>query len=78
MSFKKEVTPEIMQECAKLLKSIMPDGYGFTLILFETNQQPTKMHYISDAERNDMKVSLKELLNKWEAIDRIKGGLNSN
>lgn len=78
MSTKKEVTPEVMQAYAKLLDSVIPEGYGFTLFVFETNVSPSKINYISSTKREDMKAGIREMLNKWDAVDNIKKGFNSN
>ena len=64
---KKDIPPEIMKEYAKLLSCVMPEGWCFTLLVFEANKNPGKVNYISSAQRASMKESLRGVLQKWES-----------
>lgn len=53
-----------------LLGEHMPDGFGFTLLLFDTADRPDaapgSIFYISSVDRGDMIVALKEFIKKQE------------
>jgi hypothetical protein len=50
---------------AKALADAMPDGWLFSLQLWTAGEK-SFMTYISNANREDMKKSMRELLEKWE------------
>ena len=61
--------PEIERvstEIGRMLKNVMPDGWGFTLLMF-TYGADGSMFYISSAERSDMMRPMREFLQKFEA-----------
>jgi hypothetical protein len=68
---KKDLGPEAMQLIAELLKTLMPPGWGFTLLTFETNGIAEKILYISSAERDSMKITMETLLDKWNTGDEF-------
>lgn len=61
-----DITPQAMQAMGDLLKSVLPDGVGFSLIIFDVNREQTHFRYVSNGQRQDMLKSLRELLAKWE------------
>ena len=67
----KEMNDEIMRHYATILKNIMPEGYGFSLIVFRTSDHPKmpvgKYFYISNAKRQSMIESLEAVLEKWKS-----------
>lgn len=65
MGKNKPTDDETMRLYAQLLQNIVTEGYGFTLLVFEINAIPAKIAYISNAEREDMKNTMQEMLNKW-------------
>lgn len=75
---KKEIDTEAMRLIADLLKTFMPPNWGFTLLTFETNNEAAKVNYISTAERERMKGTLRAMLEKWDATDEFRKNLNDN
>lgn len=75
---KKEIDTEAMRLIADLLKTFMPPNWGFTLLTFETNTEAAKIRYISTAERERMKGTMRAMLEKWGATDEFKKNLNDN
>ena len=67
-----ELNDDAMKLIADLLKTFMPPNWGFTLLTFETNQIAGKINYISSAERETMKETLKAMIDKWDAIEDFK------
>lgn len=65
MAKNKPTDDETMRLYAQLLQNVVTEGYGFTLLVFETNTMPSKIAYISNAEREDMKNTMQEMLDKW-------------
>lgn len=60
----KEVQERLLQ-LAKLLQSECPEGWGFALQMFEFKGKA--FFYISNADRKDMIMALKEFIRKEEA-----------
>lgn len=58
-------TSEIMQSAASSLKSILPKGIGFALLVFEFHK-PGISNYISNAQRADMITALRETADRLE------------
>lgn len=56
----------IARDIGKLIGSQMPPGWGYCLILF-TFGEGGHMTYISNANRDDVVATLKELAGKMEA-----------
>ena len=74
---KTEHSDESMRLMAQMLETLMPPGWGFTLLTFETNAAPAKVLYISNAEREDMVGTMRTMLDKWEMTkDFDKPNLN--
>ena len=44
---------------------VLPDGEGACLMIFDVNSKGL-MTYISNCERADMRLALRELLTKWD------------
>lgn len=65
-----QVRNEEVEATLKLLGEHMPEGFGFTLLLFDTADRPDaapgSIFYISSADRGDMIVALKEFIKKQE------------
>lgn len=61
---------ELLREQAQVLKTKMPAGYGFTLLLF--GYDSPELFYISSAEREGMIETMKEFISKAE-IKRTEG-----
>lgn len=62
------VTPdnEGMKAIAGILKDILPQNFGFALVVFEYHK-PGLGNYISSAKREDMITALKELVDRLES-----------
>jgi hypothetical protein len=56
---------EEMNEIAQMLDAAL-DGAGFCLLVFERNTSEGRMNYISNSNRSDMLVALKEFIAKCE------------
>lgn len=54
----------LLKKISRGLKSVMPEGYGFALFIFEY-QGPTFM-YASSAQREDVIKLMKEFIEKLE------------
>jgi hypothetical protein len=61
-------TADIGRMFGEVLKEKMP-GVGFSLLLFEFGGPGKAIAYVSNAQREDMISSMKELLAKWEGDD---------
>lgn len=58
---------EQMQAVGEAVSMFLPDGYGFTLLIFRTGDvEDGRMNYMSTANREDMLVALKELVANME------------
>jgi hypothetical protein len=56
-----------MNGIAEVLAGVMPENWGFTLLMFEFgNVDNGRMNYISNAPREDMITALKELVANFE------------
>lgn len=58
----------VLREIARLLKGVMPPGFGFTLFIFEYGDEVDhgSMFYASSSDRQDMIKVLKEFIAKQE------------
>lgn len=61
-----EITPEIMKMYARILTEVLPEGVGFSLLLFDFGDTLREFKYISNAQRGDMIESFRALLAKWD------------
>lgn len=60
---------EHMRTVARQIKSEMPDGWGFTVLMFnygENKEQTDGLFYISSADRDDMIRAMKEFIARNE------------
>lgn len=55
---------EKLRDMGHTLKGQMPEGFGFTLMIF--SYQPGSMFYISSAERDTMIEAMREFIRKHE------------
>lgn len=57
-----------LRDIARMLKGVMPPGFGFTLFIFEYGDEvdPGSMFYASSSVREDMIKVLKEFIAKQE------------
>lgn len=67
----KELNCESMKLIADLLKTFMPEGWAFTLLTFETNTAVGKIEYISSAERESMKETMRAMIEKWDKSEDL-------
>lgn len=63
---RKTVDDEIMKLYAELIKSVLPNEYGFTLICYRLKDENAVAHYISDSNRDDTVVVLKKMIAQLE------------
>lgn len=58
----------VLRDIGRMLKDVMPPGFGFTLFIFEYGDEVDKgsMFYMSSSDRNDMIKVLKEFIAKQE------------
>ncbi len=60
----------------RLLNGDGPRTVGFALIFFPTGVvEGARANYVSNCDRKDMVVSLKEVLARWEGQPETKGGV---
>lgn len=55
---------EKLRTIGRSLKDQMPEGFGFTLLIF--SYTPGAMFYMSSAERTDMIAAMREFIAKHE------------
>lgn len=58
-----------MQEIAKTVDSMIPEGFGFAIMVFEFDETEAEysgkeMHWISNADRNDMVRAMQEFISR--------------
>ena len=64
-------TREIMSAAMDVLTKIFP-GKGLVLLVIDTgSEEGRRTNYISNCQRDDMRVAMKEILARWEG--RILG-----
>jgi len=65
------ILEEEARRVAGEIDASLPDGVGFTLLLFNFTEKPNDPNafttYISSAERETMRETLRELLARWDA-----------
>lgn len=73
MEIKNTKIEKILQELAKLINSMMPKGWGFTLLIFDYTDSVDKgsMFYISSARRKDMVKAMMEFIDKQQKDEII-------
>lgn len=67
MSNFKVHNPEIeehIRKVGRLIKDSMPDGWGFTVLMFDLNTTKGSMFYLSSAERKSMIEAMEEFIAK--------------
>jgi hypothetical protein len=56
-----------MNAIGNVIADALPDGYGFTLLIFKTGDvKDGRMNYLSTANREDMLTAMKELIANFE------------
>lgn len=55
-----------MNAIGEVIGEALPDGYGFTLLVFGLGKHEGRMNYISSADRADMLAAMKELIANFE------------
>jgi hypothetical protein len=55
---------EKLRELGRTIERDMPEGFGFTLLIF--SYEPGPMFYISSAERDGMIAAMREFIAKHE------------
>ena len=56
----------MLKDIGKTLHGIMPEGFGFTLLMFSFGENGSTF-YISDAQRDDMLKAMQEFIDKQKA-----------
>lgn len=59
-----EQAETVLNDIGQRLKAMMPEGYGFNLLLF-TFGEGGNMFYISNAQREDMIRAMQEFIAKF-------------
>jgi hypothetical protein len=58
---------ERLRDIGRTIKASMPEGYGFTVLIFSYEGAPNgSMFYISSAERDTMIAAMREFIQKHE------------
>lgn len=60
-----EEIEKLLNDLGRMIKQIVPDGYGFNLMIFSYGEGGD-MFYISSAQRQDMINAMKEFIAKYE------------
>lgn len=55
-----------MTDIGRMLAEAIGEGYGFMFLVFKKNTTEGRMNYISNADRADMLIALKELIANME------------
>lgn len=56
----------IMEEIAKDIQTKIGKQYGFCVLVYEHNKDIGRMNYISNSNRNDLVLVMKEFIEKTE------------
>lgn len=65
---------ESMNHLAKLLSAALGQNAGFALLVFPFGEAPNgRVNYISNADRKDMLVAMKEFIARAEGQADVKG-----
>lgn len=56
-----------MRKIGEMLKPILPEGMGFTFLLFDYGKEGN-MFYISSAQREDMIKAMQEFIEKQKPV----------
>jgi hypothetical protein len=59
-----EAAEKKLREIGRTLKESMPDGFGFTVLVF--SYKGKELFYISSAEREGMIATMREFIAKFE------------
>jgi len=59
-----EAAEQKLREIGRTLKESMPDGFGFTVLVF--SYKGKELFYISSAEREGMIATMREFIAKFE------------
>jgi hypothetical protein len=59
-----EAAEQKLREIGRMLKDNMPDGFGFTVLVF--SYKGKELFYISSAEREGMIETMREFIAKFE------------
>ena len=57
---------EKLKQIGNAIGGLLPEGYGFVLMVFETNTSEGRLDYISDCQREDVIKAMKEFIAKTE------------
>lgn len=55
---------DLLKRVAGVIKKMTPPGWGFTVMLFDTDTTKGSMFYLSSARREDMINAMKEFIEK--------------
>jgi len=62
-----ELVEEKLREIGRTIKNTMPEGFGFTLLIFSYGGgKDGSMFYLSSAERDGMIEAMREFIRKHE------------
>ena len=56
----------MMQDIACKVESMIPDGYGFGIVVFKFSDEPGmgQLHWVSNSRREDMVLALQEFIRR--------------
>lgn len=63
---KNEEVEKLLNNIGHVLKDVMPEGWGFTVMMFDMDTTTGSMFYLSSAQRADMIEAMKEFIKKNE------------
>jgi hypothetical protein len=55
-----------MEAIGSAIDDLLPEGWGFALLMFPLGDRAGRMNYMSSANREDMIAALKELIANFE------------
>ena len=65
MTNREQQVNAMMQEIAKEIKEKLPEGMGFALLAYEFGEgDDKKMMYVSNSNREDVRIAMSEFLQK--------------
>ena len=57
---------DVLNAFGKVLKNLLPENYGFTLLTYPHNKTESRLYYVSNSKREDVVRVMKEFIEKTE------------
>lgn len=60
------MSKDVMQDLARHIQSKIGKNYGFSLLIYEHNNDTGRMNYVSNSQREDVIKAMKEFIEQTE------------